>query len=201
MLRQLFEKCLVVASPGFNGELQRRNGRRARGNSPGWFIPEEAAVAAALAKLIVPPDEDSPGIDDICPPGQTAVTILDKMVAEHPDKQRDYSRGLLAFDYWALSRRRRGFADLAAEDQASLLCAAQARHDRRPVRSSSVAKLWRAFDILIHARKGIFHAERFYPVIRNDCLQIFYTSSASWAWLRYDGPPMDTGYSSLVRPR
>lgn len=201
MLRGIFDKCLVLASSGLNGELQRRNARRAGGNSSQWFTPEEAAVAGALAKLIVPRDEVSPGIDDICPLGQTAVTVLDKMVAENPDKQRHYSRGLVAFDYWAFGERARGFADLSTEDQARLLRAAQEQYDRRPAGSSSIAKLRRAFEALIQARKGIFQAEKFYPIIRNDCLRIFYTSSASWACLQYDGPPMEMGYPSLIRPR
>jgi hypothetical protein len=39
-----------------------------------------------------------------------------------------------------------------------------------------------------------------YPVIRNDCIQIFYTSQVSWVWLGYDGPPMEKGYSNLIQP-
>jgi Gluconate 2-dehydrogenase subunit 3 len=199
MLRKLFDKCLALASPGFSRELDNRNERRAATSSQ-WFAPQEAAVAWALAKIIVPAGDGSPGIENISP-DQSALASLDKMVAEDSQRQQLYSHGLLAFDHWALTEHKRGFADLSTEDQINLFRAVQERYDNRVAESSSIAKLRRGFESLIYARKGIFHAERLYPAIRNDCLQIFYTSSVSWTWLQYDGPPMEKGYPSLTRPR
>ncbi len=200
MFRRLFDNCLALASPGFSEELHRRNARRSA-NSSQWFVPEETAVAWALAKIIVPSADGSPGIEDISRPDQSAVALLDKIVTENSEKQALYSRGLLAFDHWALSESGQVFSDLSVDDQTNLFRAAQQRHDARVADASRTAKLRRAFGEVIHARKGIFHAERLFPTIRNDCLQIFYTSSVSWAWLQYDGPPMDEGYCSLTRPR
>lgn len=200
MFRRLFDKCLALASPGFSKELHRRNSRRASNGLP-WFVPEEAVVAWALAKIIVPSADGSPGIEDILRPDQSGVAWLDKIVAEDSQKQELYSYGLLAFDHWALSESGRAFADLPVEHQADLFRAAQQRHDSRAAGTSRISKLGRALEALISVRKGIFHAERLYPIIRNDCFQVFYTNSASWAWLQYDGPPMDEGYCSLTRPR
>lgn len=199
MLRRLFDKCLELASPGFSRELRRRNASRAAGSSQ-WFTVQEAAVAWALARIIVPNGDGAPGIENISP-GQSAVALLDKIVAEDLDRQQRYSHGLLAFDRLALSTRGRGFADLSTEGQIDLFRAVQERHDSRAVGAASNTKMRRVFDAFIYARKGIFHAERLYPVIRNDCLRIFYTSSVSWTWLQYDGPPMDDGYCSFTRPR
>lgn len=200
MFRRLFDKSLALASPGFRKELHRRNVLRTRNESQ-WFVPEEAVVVWALAKIIVPSVNGSPGIEDLSRPDQTAVALLDKMVAEDSEKQVLYSHGLLAFEFWALAEHRRVFSDLSVEHQVDLFRSAQQRYDARVADTSRTAKMRRAFEAVISARKGIFHAERLYPIIRNDCLQIFYTSSVSWAWLQYDGPPMDNGYCSLTRPR
>jgi Gluconate 2-dehydrogenase subunit 3 len=200
MFRRLFDKCLALASPGLSKELDRRNARRAV-NPSQWLVPEEAAVAWALAKIIVPSADGSPGMEDISRPDQTAVALLDKIVAEDSERQALYSHGLLAFDHWALNESGCEFADLSVEQQARLFRDAQQRHDAQVTGTSRIAKLRRAFEALIWARKGVFHAERLYPIIRNDCLQIFYTSSISWTWLQYDGPPMDQGYCSLTQSR
>lgn len=200
MFRRLFDKCLALASPGFSNELHSRNTRRAA-NASQWFVPEEAAVAWALAKIIVPSGDGYPGIADILRPDQSGVALLDRIVADDSYKQTFYACGLLAFDHWALSESGRVFADLSVEHQADLFRAAQKGHDSAAAGTSRTAKLRRAFEALISARKGTFHAERLYPMIRNDCLQIFYTSSVNWAWLQYDGPPMDEGYCSLTQPR
>src|SRR5271154_1129768 len=99
-LNSLFNTCLARVSRDFTAELSRRDAGRG-GNSLNWFTPEEAAVAEALAKIIVPSDENSPGIDEISVLGESAITLLDKMVAESPGSQQFYSQGLLAFDCWA----------------------------------------------------------------------------------------------------
>jgi hypothetical protein len=200
MIRKLFEKCIALSAPGFGREIERRNARRV-GTSSGWFTPEEAVVAEALAKLIVPGGNGSPGIEDICASGENAAKLVEKVVAESSNNGEVYARGLLAFDYWALSKHGRQFVGLSTEEQAALFRCAQERHENRAARTSVLARMRRGLEAIIHAKKGILYAELLYPVIRNDCLRIFYTSAASWAWLQYDGPPMDDGYCSLTQPR
>lgn len=199
MLRGLFDKFLALASPGFSRELRSRNASRTGGSSQ-WFTRQEAVVALALARIIVPDGDGSPGIDSISP-DQGAVTLLDGMMVGDSHRQLLYSYGLLAFDRWALIECGSGFADLSTEDQIRIFRMAQERRNCYSAGVSSLAKMRRAFDALIYARKGIFYADKLCPIIRNDCLEIFYTSQASWTWLQYDGPPMEKGYPSVTRPR
>jgi hypothetical protein len=197
---RFFNACLALVSRDFNAEIARRDARRGK-NSFQWFTLEEAAVAEALSKIIVPSEQDSPGIDEISILGESAITLLDKIVAESPDRQRFYSHGLLAFDRWALKEQGHRFLELSTDQQTNLFQAAQEKYDHWWAQTSAVAKVQRGLNAIFHAGRGVFHAARLYPMIRGDCLQIFYTSSASWAWLQYDGPPMDEGYCSLTQPR
>jgi len=198
--KRLFSASLALVSRDFNAELARRDTRRGK-NSFLWFTPEEVAVVEALSKIIVPSEQDSPGIDEVSILGESAITSLDKMVAESPDRQRFYSPGLLAFDRWALKEQGHSFLELSTDQQTSLFQAVQEKYDHWWAQTSAVAKVQRGLNAIFHAGRGVFHAARLYPIIRNDCMQIFYTSSASWAWLQYDGPPMDKGYCSLTQPR
>jgi hypothetical protein len=199
-LNRFFNACVALVSRDFNAELARRDARR--GKTPYlWFTPEEAVVAEALSKIIVPSDENSPGIDEISVLGENAITLLDKMVAESPGIQQFYSQGLLAFDCWAGKEYARPFVELSTAEQESLFRAAHEEYDRSRAQTSLFSRVRRGFDAIVHAGKGTFHAARFCPIIRDDCLQIFYTSRVSWTWLDYDGPPMDMGYPNLVRRR
>ncbi len=199
-IKRLLDACLALASRGFNKELDLRNSARG-GDSLHWLTPEETAVAEALARIIIPSEEGSPGIDEICIFGPSAVALLDKMIGEGPDRQHFYSRGLLSFDIWAVRQHGCKFAGLPAEQQTSLFRAAQELHDSWTAAASPILKAGRRLRAVTQAGKGMYFAAMLYPMIRDDCIQIFYTSRVSWTWLEYDGPPMEKGYANLTQPR
>jgi hypothetical protein len=207
-LEKIGRKCFdtlqaasLALTPGdFNKELGRRNAERGR-NSFQWFTAKEAVVAEALAKVIVPSEEGSPGIDEVRIFGPSAVSSLDKIIKTCSDKQHIYSHGLLSFEFWALKEHGCKFDSLSTGQQTNLFRAAQKINESGTAPGSPMAKVRRRVDTLTQTRRGTFHAARLYPMIRDDCLQIFYTSRASWTWLGYDGPPMEKGYSNLTRPR
>jgi hypothetical protein len=87
------------------------------------------------------------------------------------------------------------------EDQIMLFSAAQRVYEDWTAGAPPIMKAWHRIRAIAQARRGSLFAGQLYPQIRNDCLQVFYTSRVSWVWLEYDGPPMDKGYPSLVKPR
>ena len=181
-------------------ELASRDARRGA-EALRWFTPEEAAVAEALARIIVPADEETPGIDEVCVLDPPAIVALDRLVAASSDRQQVYSRGLLSFDRWALKERWCKFAAMAKDDQIALLRTAQQLHEGWTGGIPAIRKTWHRLRAIMQARKGSFLAAQLYPQIRSDCLQVFYTSRVSWVWLGYDGPPMEKGYPSVTTPR
>jgi len=189
--------CLSGASRGTSKELARRDSERGR-STLRWFTPDEAAVAEALATIIVPSDEDTPGIEEVCVFGPPAIVALDNLVATSPDRQNLYSRGLLSFDAWALKEHRCRFAEMSKEDQIMLLRSAQRIYEGCTEKGSPIRKAWRRLRAIAHTRDGWYFASQLYPQIRDDCFQVFYTNPVSWTWLDYDGPPMDEGYPKLA---
>ena len=201
-VRRIASKCFdalqAVALRSMDEELARRDGERGRHHLR-WFTPEEAVVAEALAKVIVPSDEESPGLDEIDVFGPPVVVALDNLVVASPRRQYLYSRGLLSFDVWALKKHGCKFAEMTKEDQRALFMAAQLIKESAAPEPSRLAKYWRKVRaVLIIARNGCLFAADLYPQIRSDCIQVFYTSRVSWVWLEYDGPPMDKGYPKLL---
>ena len=192
--------CLAATTRGVNKELSRRAAKRG-GNHLQWFTSEEAAVAQALATVIVPSDEETPGIDEVCVLGPPAIVALDNLVMTSAQRQQLYSRGLLSFDLWALKEHGRKFAEMTKEDQTLLFTNAQRIYEEWTASGSGMMKLRRKFRAVTKSGNGSLFAAQLYQQIRDDCLQVFYTSRVSWTWLDYDGPPMDEGYSSLVRRR
>ena len=191
---------VAAASRGITREVAHRNAERGR-NTFRWFTPEEAVAAEALANIVVPSDEETPGIDEVDVLGPPAIVALDNLVAKSSHRQELYSRGLLAFDAWALQERGCKFAEMPKEDQVTLFGAAQRAYEDWTANASAVVKAWRRLRAIAQARNGSFFAAKLYSQIRDDCFQIFYTSRVSWVWLDYDGPPMDKGYPSLVERR
>src|SRR5208283_2680528 len=122
-LRRVRIKCFnalqAVGARGMSKELARRDGERGCHNLR-WFTPEEAVVAEALARVIVPSDEETPGIDEVDVFGPPAIVALDGLVATSPHRQYLYSRGLLSFDVWALKKHGCKFAEMSKEDQIRL---------------------------------------------------------------------------------
>jgi hypothetical protein len=196
-----FVKVLfAIQSRGVNRELVERNARR--GNSSfRWFTLEEAAVAEALGRIIVPSGEETPGWDEVGVLDAPAIVTLDRMIAASPERQLAYSRGLLSFDIWALEQHKCRFAEMSQEDQIALFRAAEQFNQQHPGKTSALRRVWRRFDAITQVSKGVFYAARLQGQIRIDCIQVFYTSRVSWTWLEYDGPPMEEGYRSLVEPR
>lgn len=196
----LQDLCLAAATRGMNKELARRNAERG-GNNLRWFTPDEVAAVEALARIIVPSDEETPGIDEVGVLGPPAIEVLDSLIAKSANRQLLYSRGLLSLDIWALKERKCKFAEMQKEDQIMLFSAAQRVYEDWTAGAPPIMKAWHRIRAIAQARRGSFFAGQLYPQIRNDCLQVFYTSRVSWVWLEYDGPPMDKGYPSLVKPR
>jgi hypothetical protein len=185
---------------GMKKELARRDAERGRNNYQ-WLTPDEAVVVEALAKIIVPSDDETPGVDEVCVLGPPALEVLDKMIATSADRQQVYSRGLLSFDTWAVKERKCKFAEMREEDQIMLFRAAEQLDKDWSAGASPLVKAGRRLRAMTQAKSGSFFAGQLYSQVRNDCLQVFYTSRVSWVWLEYDGPPMDKGYLSLTEPR
>jgi hypothetical protein len=87
------------------------------------------------------------------------------------------------------------------ENQVALFKAAQRIYEGWTANGPAALKAWRRLKAISQARKGSLFAAQLYPQIKDDCLQVFYTSRVSWVWLEYDGPPMDKGYPNLMEPR
>jgi len=191
---------LALATRGIRKELASRNAQRGS-NSLRWFTPEEAAVAEALARVIVPSDDETPGLDEVCVLDPPAIVGLDRLVSASPQGQLPYSRGLLSFDLWARKEHGCSFVDLRKEDQIALFRAAEQIYQDWVTSSPRIRRALHKLRAISRARNGSLYASQLYPLIRGDCIRIFYTSRVCWTWLEYDGPPMEKGYQSLTTPR
>ncbi len=189
--------CFRAVSGGLDREIARRAAQRDRGYFH-WITPDDAVVAEALANLIVPPDDEGPGIEDVGVLGPTALEALDQLIAGSLERQTSYGRGLVAFDIWAQRDHGCKFAAMAQGDQTRLLSAAECVYKEWSSPAPLVHKAWRRFNLVIRGKGVPFSAGQLFPQIRSDCLQVFYTSRVSWMWLEYDGPPMDKGYPRLL---
>jgi len=198
-LRRVKESSLSATSRNFDQKLASRDAERGRGGLR-WLTPQEAAVAEALANTIVPSDEDTPGLEDVGVFGPPAIVALDNLVVASPYRQYIYARGLLSFDTWALKKWKCVFASLSKQNQIALLTAAQHVFEGWTA-PSTLKRVSTKMRVIAQAGDGTYFASQLYPVIRDDCLLIFYTNRVSWSWLEYDGPPMDQGYTSLTQPR
>ena len=207
-LREICSNCfnsvanfgLAVAARSFDKELARRDARRGKGTYR-WFVPEEAAAVESLGRIIIPSDEETPGLDEVGVLDAPAVVTLDRMIAASPTRQHAYSRGLLSFDVWALEQDKCTFSQMSTERQVAVFAAAERFNEAFTDRGSTLNRVLRRLQDITHVRKGIYFASLLYSQIRTDCLQVFYTSRVSWTWLEYDGPPMEKGYPDLVERR
>jgi len=192
--------CFRVVSHELNKCMARRAANRGLGDLR-WITPVDAVVAEALANLIIPSDDETPGMEDICVLGLSTLESLDRLVASSTERQCLYSRGLAAFDTWAQQECGCNFASMPREDQIRLLRASEQLHENWVAPSGLLQKAWRRFKVVIQGKGIPFSCSQLFPLIRRDCLQIFYTSRVSWTWLNYDGPPMDEGYPGLTPRR
>jgi Gluconate 2-dehydrogenase subunit 3 len=195
--KHLQDISIVMLTRAISKEYIRREGQR--GNTKfRWFTAEEAAVAEALTRIVIPSDEESPGLEDVSVLDPPAIVALDTLVSKSTHRQEVYSRGLLSFDVWAQQRHECKFAGLPLADQVNLFKAAEGVYENWARHGSAMNKAWRRLQAITKAKNGSFFASQLYPQIRQDCLQVFYTSRVSWVWLEYDGPPMDKGYPNLA---
>jgi hypothetical protein len=204
LLKRCFHRfvgiCLKVAVRDLEKELAVRHGARGSGSFR-WFTPEEALVAEALARTIVPSDEEAPGADEVGVLDAPAIVTLDRLVAASAYRQYVYSRGLLGFDAWAHKERNCSFGEMPKEDQITFFRIAQQNSETSAREASGIQRAWRRLREIGQVRDGRLFAALLYPQMRYDCLQVFYTSRVSWTWLEYDGPPMENGYPSVTAPR
>ena len=196
----LLNLCLRVVSRELNNCMARRAAKRELGDFRS-ITPDDAVVAEALANLIIPSDDETPGMEDICVLGPSTLESLDRLIANSTDRQHLYSRGLAAFDAWAQQERGCAFASMPREDQVRLVKASEQLYEDWIAPNGFLQKAWRRFTIVIRGRGVPFSCSQLFPQIRSDCFQIFYTSRVSWTWLNYDGPPMDEGYPGLAPRR
>lgn len=165
--------------------LSRRERQRPR-DGTSWFTPQERALTEALACVIVPSDDTSPGAED------AGVTdALDRLLASSPERQVLYARGLLSFDDWAQRKHGRAFAMLPLAQQVDLLREADRIHRGRSGEPGALRAVKRLYYMWRLPAVDLF------PQLVQDVLGAFYTSWVSWVWLRYDGPPMPHGYPDL----
>lgn len=198
-LRFLKGTYLAMATSGMNAKLASRDAQRGKDGRQ-WFTADEATAADALATIIVPSDEKSPGFEDVGvldPPG---IVALDRLVAASWYSQFLYSRGLFALHIVAIKKHKRGFAELSKLEQTRLLETAQQVYESWSSPSALKRGLHKVRSV-VQARNGWYFVAQLYPQIRNDCIQVFYTSHVCWTWLGYDGPPMDEGYPHLTPRR
>lgn len=71
-LEKFLSFFLRMVSRGLDEELARRDAERGHSNLR-WITPDEAVVAEALANLIIPSDNETPGIDEVCVLGPSSL--------------------------------------------------------------------------------------------------------------------------------
>ena len=195
LLNRVVDKLLLNSSYRRVMELGRRERERPRGDTS-WFTVEEVALVEVLASLIVPSDETSPGAKEA-----DVVDTIDRMVATSPHRKKLYWFGLCSFDEWARRWYGRKFQELSVAEQNELLTQADNKYKKWETCTSLADKIRRKLDVLHCKKNGIFFAVQLFPRLVRDVHQAFYTSSVSWIWLGYDGPPMPHGYPDLAPRR
>ncbi|MGO9020609.1 MAG: gluconate 2-dehydrogenase subunit 3 family protein [Syntrophobacteraceae bacterium] len=176
-------------------KVAKLNSERSK-NGVSWFTPDESALLTALASLIVPSDETSPGAQDT-----EVVNTLESIVGNSSWRKPAYSLGMYSIDQWAILKYGVTFIDLAERDQLSVMKLIDLEYQNLTKNTTLFKKLSRKFRVLVYARKGLFDAGDFFQLLVSDVLHVFYTCEVSWIWLGYDGPPMPLGYPDLSERR
>jgi choline dehydrogenase-like flavoprotein len=189
-----------LSSPKRRRELSGRARERA-GNAESWLTAGERAAVTALASVIVPSSDDTPGAAEMDVLGAPAAARMDEWVRASPAKQALYARGLIAFDELAERRWGTPFAQLSETRQHELLTQIDAAHQRRHRDASLPGKVWKKLELVGEMATGWSAAVDLFPTLVQDVFAAFYTSEVSWMWLGYDGPPMPRGYADLEHPR
>jgi len=191
---------LFLSSPQRRHQLAGRTRERTTDAGP-WLTAGERAAVTAMASVIIPSGDDTPGAAEMDVLGAPAADRLDEWIRASPARQGLYARGLIAFD--DLARRRWGtaFADLTSERQHDLFRLADAASQRRDRETSLPGKVAKKFTLLGEMVTGWAVAVDLFPTLLQDVRAAFYTNEVSWVWLGYDGPPMPEGYPDLEHPR
>ncbi len=170
-----------------------RRERRPTSDAACWLTNEERSLVESLSAVILPSDADGPGAREA-----GAARKIEAAVAESPDRQAVYIRGLRALDRLATRRAGRPFANVAGDAQIALLREVEGVAEAR----SRSARAWRLphrlIDLYMLCR---FPEVEFLEQLVDDVFVAFYTSPVGWSWLDYDGPPMPLGYLDPQRRR
>lgn len=179
--------------------LAQRDRARPR-NGTGWLIPAEQEVLGVLAALIVPSDETAAGAKE-----SDVVQTIDSSLAKSPDHRRLYASGLLGFDELALVEYGGGFRDLSHPQQVRLLEVIDRTYQAATGGGPSVTERLRRKATRVYHRwpapgawDGFGAVLQLFPRLLTDVKEAFYTSTAAWDWLGYDGPPFPRGYFGRV---
>ena len=163
-------------------DMKRRTGSSGAGNliqgKLAFFTPYQAALVEEVASLIIPSDE-SPGAKEA-----GVVFEIDRMTADSKEDQEIYTGGIEWLDYMAETiADTESFLDLSHDDKIRILTIADSG------RLQFTDKLW-----LFMQYRNTRIARRFFAMIRQHTIEIFYTSETGWRMLGYEGPPQWSGY-------
>jgi choline dehydrogenase-like flavoprotein len=199
----VFEKTgrfLLTCEPNRATELIRR-ARLRPVDGDRWFLPEEAELVERLASLLVPTDEDTPGVSEMDVLGSPAWRIIETAVADSPRDQELYAEGLLVIDELARRIYEAKFVELSIQKQLDLMMLLDIHGHVCSTGNPLIRKIKNKLFVLLRMRDGSYPASELFSKLVQDVLGAFYTSEVSWIWLGYDGPPMPFGYPDLHVPR
>jgi hypothetical protein len=165
-----------------------------------WFAPDERPSVRALADLVIPPDQSSPGAGE-----PEVIERLDRLVATSASRQELYARGFVGFDELATREGVRSFGELRSELQRQIITAIDSVYIDTTTGGYSLVEI--AQRNLVEAYhtwpspggwSGFSEAIQLWPQLVVDVKEAFYTSNVAWQWLAYDGPPFPRGYFGRV---
>jgi len=147
------------------------------------FTSYQATLVEEVSSLIIPSD-DSPGAREA-----GVVFMLDRIAANSKEDQEIYTAGIEWLDYMADTIAGMGsFLDLSHDDKKRILTIADS------------GKLLLSDKLLLFIQyRNTRVARRFFAMIRQQTIEIFYTSETGWRLLGYKGPPQWSGYHDYYR--
>lgn len=162
-----------------------------------FFDAHQYRLVATIAALIVPSD-DTPGATEA-----GVVDTIDRMLADDPERQIVYRKGLRWIDTVSAKRFGAGndFLQLETEDQVALLCSIDRsnlihRRSGKTVFEKIDIKLGIFWDMVF----GFGRNARFFYEIHRDIITAFYSNDVSWRGIGYFGPPQPEGYLDFMDP-
>lgn len=142
-----------------------------------FFTPYQATVIDEALSLIIPTDED-PGAKEA-----GVVFKLDGIVASSDKLKELYTKGIEWLDYMAERVfERESFLDLNHNEKVKILKIAD---------SSGLSYIYKVFLFLRY--RGTRTARGFFKTLKQQTIEVFYTSEMGWKVVGYDGPPQWSG--------